>query len=372
MINNTAHAAITARASGYASTGHALGIATALRIDGVAPTINNAGLIQAFASANNLDSGIVVDGLASAYAHGFNNIGPNNESAVINTGAIVATALAHAFGDATDTFATAYAQAVGMRQAVTGAGTGPASASVVNTGFIGALAAATATGSSHDAVAIARAIGVDQVVENATVGQAFVSNPAGHTIAASAYAFAHAFGPGFDATADARATGVHQFIGVGTPIGLASVNNSGNINAFASAFAIASSGDATAHARAEGVHQNITAATALGGPGLEGSAVVSNSPTGVILAVATAHALASEYAFAQAKATGVSQRVANVGSAVFSHPNTGIASAVVTRSLGSLRGWLMRRPGAFLPLPDLSCRPYRPRFGDCLRCQAED
>ena len=400
MVTNTANAAMTAYAHG-AGIGPVAEAATALLIEGTVPLVNNAGEIQAVASAYS-------PATANASARGieYDAFGPNSVAAVNNSGDIGAAAFATArtaLG-----IGAARASAVGVHQSVTGAGTGFGVASVVNTGFIGALAVANATALGI-AAASAYAVAVDQIIKAVTTGVAFVSNPAGHTIAASAYAHASALGiaaalaqatgvhqhirsatAGFAtvnnagiinasahanavavgiAAAEASATGVHQRIGGGTPVGLATVNNTGDIHAFASANA-AAIGIAAASANAIGVHQNINAATASHGLGLEGIAAVNNAGNIVATAVADAFAAhgtgvtATSYghavlgtAAALAEATGVNQRVANVGSAVFSHPNTGIASAQVVNS-GLIEGIAKAFAGGVTVTPgDVFVRP---------------
>jgi hypothetical protein len=340
VINNTAHAVISAKATGYLGTHNgAVLTATALRIDGAAPTVNNFGEIKAFASANNLHSGN--SAVASAKAHGFENISPNSQSAVTNSGQIAATALAHA--TAVAPAATAYASAVGMHQSVTGKDTGPALAAVVNTGQIEAFANAVATGTSGDAAfAFAHAAGIHQLVANATQGSAFLSNPAGASIPVVAHAHAFATGGG-DASARAGATGVSQTVNAFK--GIATVNNFGKIEAFASAVATATLANARANAEAIGVFQRIEAETASGGPGFSGIATVKNS--GDIEGFATARAFAPGTAAATAHGTGVEQLMAFVGSAIFSKVGSGIASAVVVNS-GLIEGFAKAQAGGFL------------------------
>jgi trimeric autotransporter adhesin len=332
--------------------------------------VNNTGNINAVANAT------AVFGLGIAAAHAgaeavqqsVTGAGTASVSAsVVNSGPapLLARAAAQATGYG---IAAASATAVAVNQVIQDA--------KIGTAFVSNLAGHTIAASAHAnasaygiAAAFAAATGVHQLIRSAAAGFATVNNAGNIFANASAHAFAFGI-----AAAEASATGVHQHIGGGTPVGLATVINTGNINAIANASAVAI-GIAAASANAIGVHQNINAATAAKGLGQEGIAAVNNAGqitalavagafaggsaaaaaaeggvslgavelgiiaggrTALIIGGATAYGVPS-VAAALAEATGVNQRVANVGSAVFSHPNTGIASANVVNS-GLIQG----------------------------------
>jgi uncharacterized protein with beta-barrel porin domain len=351
-INNTAHAAMTAKATAHGSTSHNRATATALLIEGTVPTITNSGLIKAVANARNLDNAVGstgATGFASAHAVGIRYDGVNNQSAVTNSGKIAATAIAQASGDLTDAHATAKASAVGMVQTATGKGTGPAAVSVGNTGLISAFGNAVATGvSGQNAHATATAAGLIQEVANATLGAAFVSNPAGAIMSVVALAHAHATGSG-NATAKANALGLQQTISAAK--GIATVVNAGKIEAFASAVASSTGHNANAHAGGAGVVQDVVAVTSKGGHGLSATATVKNS--GDIEGFAIANAKAFDIARATASGVGVDQLVVNVGNAIFSKTGSGVASAVVVNS-GLIEGFAKAQAGGVTHLSSAS------------------
>jgi hypothetical protein len=350
-IGALARATATAYSSAFANA-EAVGVEQTIRLAkaAVAVVTNYAGgVIQATAYAN-----AFAEDRASAYATAYGvrqriEDVPSGTARVINSGDI--TAKAFAFASSTDDNARAVARAQGVFQSIDAWAGGPGTngvALVDNNGNIFAGAKATARGFTS-ASAFATATGVRQHIED--VGKAVQSNYAGAWGLASATvinsgtikAVASAYATfATNATAEARARGVWQSID-DSVYGIARVvNNASGVilaKAYASATAQGSDARAEADASARGVYQDIDAW--VGGPGIHGEAEVINA--GQILAFATARAIAAASegngrADAWAAATGVRQHVEDVGWPQLSHPDSGIASALVVNS-GLIRAY---------------------------------
>jgi uncharacterized protein with beta-barrel porin domain len=282
--------------------------ATGMLVNGTVPLITNNGLIQALAVAHGTTTN------AAAFARGISEFSTGVATAafaLVNNNRVAATAIAHGTGQ------SAYAVATGVQQVIDNSVNGSASITNSAAGTIFARAQAISTGGQVTAAATANAI--RQRVTGISTNTAFrVAASLANSGKITALATATAVGSD-RARARARAFGVSQYV-ADAQILSALVTNSGSIEGIAKAVAVGSHG--TAYAVAAGVQQQAAFGAA---------AYLTNNNTGAILGQASAFISGTKgVANAKAFATGASQFAFDVRlfNALLTNSSSGTISAL--------------------------------------------